>query len=400
MTDDDKMKNNVDDNDNDHDDENDNDDKCNKKSDGALKDAFLMIYKILAMMSAGLFICIFILSIIDLFSYIFRELNQKLRITLDPNFINAKTTDVQALQYIKNNPEEEPFSIFLEQRLVTSIYIIVGSAITLLGLQFAIFFGMKLYSIIAKREFTEKIDVPFVYLGLLVLCYMGAAILGGMYKSNFVKNTQVKMKNIRALMANVRRFIYNNMMGDTEFLKAIRADDFDGIIGLLRKNISSTTTLKKMMFTYNLYAFFTSQISDADPNWDLLMQMFSVEGVQQQKVDPTLLLQYKRPIFIANLYPSMRDKLSGKFSKPAERAFLKEIGGTMKELNKQLVRIQNISDGKKSILGYMLKVLLVTTLMTCVILIVLLYILFSKIFGKIFGFILTLFNRRTDENDE
>lgn len=375
-------------------------DNGNGKDTGALKDAFLIIYKVLAMMSAGLFICIFVLSLVDLVSYIFRELNQRLRMTLDPNFINAKTTDIQALQYIKNNPEEEPFSIFLEQRLVTSIYILVGSAITLLGLQFAIFFGMKLYYIVVKREFTETISIPFTYFALLILCYMGAAILGGMYKSSFVKNTQVKMKNIRALMANVKRYIYTNMIVDTEFLKVVRGDDFDGIITLLRKNANNTTTLKKMMFTYNLYAFFTSQISDTDPNWDLLMQMFSIEGIQKQKVDPTMLLQYKRPVFIANLYPSMRNKLSGKLSKAAERAFLKEIGGTMKELNKQLVRIQNIGDGKKSVLSYILKVLLVTTLMSLVILIILLYILFSKVFVKIFGFILRLFNRQTDENAE
>lgn len=381
----------------DHEEEEDN--KKNDKGEGGMKDAFLMIYKVLAMMSAGLFICIFVLSIVDLVSYVFRELHQKLRMTLDPNFINAKTTDVQALQYIKNNPNEEPFSIFLEQKLVTSIYIIVGSAITLLGLQFAIFFSLKLYSIIAKREFTEKMDIPFVYFALLIICYMGASILGGMYKNSFVKTTQVKMKNIRALMTNVRRYIYNNMISDVEFLKAVRADDFDTIVALLRKNISSTTTLKKMMFTYNLYAFFTSQISDTDPNWDLLMQMFSIDGIQRQRVDPTLLLQYKRPIFIANLYPSMRDKMSARFSKGAERVFLKEIGGTMKELNKQLVRIQNIGDGKKSVLGYILKVLLVTTLMTIVIIAILLYILFSRIFSKIFGFILTLFGRRTDEND-
>jgi hypothetical protein len=366
---------------------------------GSMNDAFLMIYRVMAILASVMFFGILVLSIIDILVYIFRELNQRFRVTIDPGFINAKSTDVQTLQYVKNNPNDEPYSIFLEQRLVMSIFIIVGSCITLLGLQMAIFFGMKLYFIVKKQEFKEKISVPMNYLGLLLLCYVGAAVLSGMYKGTFVKNTQVKMKNVRAQMATVRRFLYMNMINDADLLKALRQDDFDGVVSIMKKNRNNLTTLKKMMFTYNVYVFFSSQIPDSDPNYDLLMEMFSVDGMQKQKVDPTLLLQYKRPVFMPNLYPTIRDKLQKSMTKEAERAFLKDFGGIMKDLNKKLVRIQNISEGKKSVFTYLFKVFLVAVLMSCVIILMLIFIFLSKIFAKLSGFFLNLFGRQVPPSE-
>jgi hypothetical protein len=129
------------------------------------------------------------------------------------------------------------------------------------------------------------------------------------------------------------------------------------------------------------------------------MEMFSVDGMQKQKVDPTLLLQYKRPVFMPNLYPTIRDKLQKSMTKEAERAFLKDFGGIMKDLNKKLVRIQNISEGKKSVFTYLFKVFLVAVLMSCVIILMLIFIFLSKIFAKLSGFFLNLFGRQVPPSE-
>lgn len=359
----------------------------------SLNQAFIMVYRITSTIAAALFIGIFILSVMDILVYMWRELHQQVVKAMDPNLINGKTTDIQALQYIKNNPDEEPYNIFMEQRLVTGIYIVVGASITLLGLQMAIFFGMKLYSIVAKREFNDTLDIPFNYMGLLMLCYVGAVVLSYIYKTEFVKDAQVKMKNVRTQLRGIKNFMYDNMISDSAFLRALQADDFDAIMSSFLKNTTNLATLRKMMFTYNVYSYFSSQIPESDPNYDTLTAMFSTDGMQKQKVDPTLLLHYKRPIYIPNLYPSIRNKISKSMTKVNERAFLRDFGAAMKTLNKKLVRVQNISEGKSSVLWYMLKVLLVTILMTIVIVLMLLFIFLSGVFSKISGFVLGLFGR-------
>jgi hypothetical protein len=377
--------------------------KQDDASSASLNNAFIMIYRITSVFAAGLFIIITIIAIMDIIAYIIGELRQKLRVSLDPNFLNAKTTDIQSLEYVKNDADDEPFSIFLEQKLVMGIFIIVATSITLLGLQLGIFFGMKLYFIVKKREFNETLDIPFTYIGLLLLCYLGAVILSSIYKSDFIKNTQSKMKNVRGQLRETKRFIYDSMIADNQFLSALKADDMDTMLTIMQRNANNAMTLQKMLFTYNIYLYYTSQITESDPNWDVMNSMFTPLTIQRQSVDPTLLFQYKRPVFVPNLYPTLRDRLkssfvgrNGKYDASIERAFLRNFGINMRTLNKKLVRIQNISDGKTSMFGYLMKVFFVSILMSCVILLVVIFIFLSSMFSKIAGFFQGMFGKKEE----
>jgi hypothetical protein len=72
-------------------------------------------------------------------------------------------------------------------------------------------------------------------------------------------------------------------------------------------------------------------------------------------------LYYKQPIYVPNIYPSVRDRLQP-LLEDRERQFVKDLSKTMRELNRQLAALQNISSGKKAVRSYLWNVFLMVLL--------------------------------------
>jgi hypothetical protein len=143
-----------------------------------------------------------------------------------------------------------------------------------------------------------------------------------------------------------------------------------------------------MMFTFNLYTYYRTQIPESDVNGDQLNTLFSSEGIRTQKVDPAMLFYYKRPIYIANLYPSLRTDMQRSLGL-AEQGFMRDVGVIMREMNMRLNKIQNIGDGKASVRSYMWSVMWISLGFTAILVLILLVTMLQ---GMI-PFIMKFFNK-------
>ena len=343
-----------------------------------LNDAFVLLYKVIAILIAIVIAAMFILATVDVVLYSRDEVRQRVRLILDKNMYNKDTTDIQAMDYLQNNAENEPYNIFLEQKLISTMFFLSGAGLIILGIQIGTFFALKLWAVVKRAEFTDRIDLPMKRLSVLVVGYGAGIILSTAYKRGFIKDTQPNMQVTRSRMVKLNTFIYSNLSNDSKnrFLPALLSDDLETCIrcikDYLRRGDPSEINLTaedyiaaKLIFTFNLYSFFRYQIPEGDPGFEDIRTIFSSLGLKNKRIEPGMYLYYKQPVYVSNLYPNLRPQLKELIGL-RERAFVKEISRNMRELNRQMSAIQDISSGKKAVRNYLLSIFLLCALFIAV----------------------------------
>ena len=345
---------------------------------GGLNDAFTLVYRILAIIIALIIATYFLTAAMDMFRYRRNELKQKVRQALNKNIMNKDTTDVAAIEYLKNDAEDEPYNVFAEQKMTAGLYMLSGIGLIVLGLQMGTFFGLKLWAVVKRAEFAEKIDVPLKLVAVIVVGISAATLLNNTYKGTFLKKTQPDMKKLNTQFARLNNFIFTNLGNDTKnrFLPALQSDDLETCIAVLkdyarRGNVNDVQMTAedhmalKLIFTVNVYSFYRYMIPEGDAAFDDIRALFTTQGIRSRSVQPTAYLYYNQPAFVPNIYPTIRASLQPLLGS-RERAFVLELGKMMRELNRQLIAIQNISSGKSALSSYLLTVFIIAGLWVAV----------------------------------
>jgi hypothetical protein len=354
-------------------------------ADGAgLNDAFIIVYRVVAILGIIGFVVITLLALMDVVLYYFSEIQQRFKLTLDPNMANKDTTDVDVLRYLANDIDNEPYNVFLQQNLVKGLYTVIGLVVIVFGIQISSFFVLKIVSIVKEMPFKEKIDLPVMNIGIIVIVFAGITMMNYLYKHVFLKDTQPSLKGLRSQLREIKSYIYANADFDraqNRFFPAMLANDMDTVIEALQAKIKETTrpdaktlqssdyTAARMIFALNLYTYFHYEIPEGDPASDEIRKMFSADGLRTQKVDPAMYFYYKKPIYITNMYPSLRKDLKQALG-ARERAFVQHVAIMMRDLNRRLARLQLISSGKKKIDDYLWRILFVSLFISAALLIV------------------------------
>lgn len=336
---------------------------------GGMNEAFVSMYKLLAILSALMFVILFLLAWADVFCYTYDQISQKNQLSKGPVFIKD-TTDYNDMKYITTNSmSDEPYYIFTEESVISYIYTFFGIFVLLMGIQYGIYFGLMLYSKFKGQTFSDEVKPPMMDVGTIVLAVSGATILTVIYKDYFIKKTQGTLKNIRTHMREIKSFIYSHITTNSDFLKALTNNDIKALLSIFNSEITKNNRndctspvsncdgeVQRMVFTISLFSFYKDQVPEADPNYQTVISIFSPENIQSEKIDPTLYFYYKQAIYIPNIYSTLQDLNGDKFFTDPEREsiFMSGLNTLLQTANKKLAILQTISNGKKSILNYIL----------------------------------------------
>jgi hypothetical protein len=359
-----------------------------------MAEAFIVLYRMITIIVALIFMLVVVFTTTDIFKYAWNEASQRWKRFYDPNMYNKDTTDVDALRYISATAaEDETYNIFKTQRFVSYIFMIVGIAVIIMGLQIGLFFGMKIWAIFNGRVFNERVQLPMKLLAVILIIVVAGFAIKDVYTQRFTKRVQTSLVEVRTQLSAIRTFIYNNLTKDANFLRALAADDIDMMSKVIvdtlktkRGNCTDSTKpcdgdVENMIFSMNLYSFLRYQIPTSDPNFENVTKLFTPEGVENRTVDPTMYFYYNQPIYIPNLYPSIREQLgSTPFYPPSgtqtakqqaagsrERIMMLNINNKMQDLNTKLTRLHNLASGKVKVGTYLIMVALVV-LVFCLVL--------------------------------
>ncbi|NBO71743.1 MAG: hypothetical protein EBU66_14520 [Bacteroidetes bacterium] len=383
-----------------------------KKKGMTLNDVFNMIYKVFAIIVAILFVAMSLSAIFDVFSYYKKELQQSINLKKDPNLFYKDTTDTEAIGYLNVKQDgDEPFSIFAEQKMVSYVLVLVGVTIIFIGIQVALYLGLKIYSVINKNKNNDddKFYLDPRILAIIIVGGIGAVILNSIYKKRFINGSQKELIYIRATVIDVKRTIYKNLLKDAQFLSILLSNTNVNarlkarIIDMSNKtqNCASTgddtettdvcddTTIQQAIFTWSLYSYYASTIPESDRAFKEIRQLFTVDGINKREIDPTQYFYYNQPVYITNIYSTIQDDItqngfrvsaatasgSAKTSKDTtfdserEQNMVTGLSNTFQDINTKLAQLQQIPSGKKKLRNYMFMFLLFTLIFTPILLI-------------------------------
>lgn len=319
--------------------------------------SFGSIYKVLALLSVLLLVAFAAMSLADAVGYGVRASKQAAR----QGLLTGETLEAQALAY-DGNGKEEPFHVYASRDVLARIFDLVVAALIVLGLHFGLFFAFKVYATYKHLEFNDRADPPMGSLMTLGMAFVSAVALSAVYRGAFAKDARGAVHGVRGRMQKLKDVVYANLYADEAFLAAMRRDDMGEVVRLMRDKVArdrgrgrsaNDTQLCKMFFTLNLFTFLRTEVPESDAAFDEMTAMFTVAGVRKKAVDPSLFVRFKRPAYVPNLYPSMRETFKDVLF-PRERAFLATLSDKMRELNKHWVLPSDLARGKAKVRDYLI----------------------------------------------
>jgi hypothetical protein len=331
--------------------------------------AFYLLYDILAIVGVLLVVSYFILAIIDIFIYIINELKQKQSLIFDPNLFNKDTAEYKALHYNTNVAYREPYNIYLEQKIVSQMYRIVGLFMVTFGIQLGSYLSLKVLAILKNQEFEEKIDIPRKNLAIMILLFTAATVFGSTYKKRFLNGLQPELKASQSHMTYMKNYIYNNMTTNLDFLEALETNNVSQMFDIMNKQVTQYS-LMKMIFTLSLYNYYKSNVSENAEDYEDIRKIFTIREIKLQQIDPIKYFYYKQNVFIPNMYVILKNNIKplallddkGRIDNAKENAFKLLVNNRILEVNRGILKLLKLPSKKTKLLVYLLVILFIALL--------------------------------------
>jgi hypothetical protein len=285
--------------------------------------AFGYIYKILAVVSLFIIVILFFLSLVDVLKYFFTELKQTAKVVNSVDIFYKDTSDVTALSYTRGDLEEEPYTIFAQQKILSVLFIILGTAVILFALHLTTFVSMKIYAVVTEKEYIDSLNVPLTALFAIVYIGVIALTVRGNYKKKFVNNVRKDLRTLASDLRQIKTFIYDNMTTNKTFLQSLVNEDTASVVTQIRNHLQRSEAdlcaatpgkpdvycdkeVEKMMFSWNLYTYLKDSVPMTDPQFKKINYMFN--NVERQDIDPAEFFYYRKSLYVPNTWATISNE--------------------------------------------------------------------------------------------
>lgn len=298
--------------------------KCPDKSvtTSNVKEVFMTLYGALMITMVIAFTFLFLSSFADVVGYGYREISQALQLSTDKRVFINETNDYGILQYPVSTVEDEPYNVYMQQRVVTFIIQILAFFFIVIGAQLFMHFLLSILNVAHQIDYTESSgfeDTKFLVISAGVgVVIVGIVALTAFYNNFFLKKIEPDMLHIRAYMQQIRaHFItHTPALGDS-FWAALKAGRNEAIIqematalAQVGKNDAPTDRAAKkaisMLYACNLYNALVNTIPESDPMWFRLDALFSSDSRKAEN-DINMLFYYNNiPIINNDAYSALK----------------------------------------------------------------------------------------------
>ena len=343
----------------------------NNKSASLMK-AFNSVHNIFAAIGTILIGIIFILITIDVLSLIYRDISQNFILFINPNMYNKDTLDFNTLLYYKNSKEDEPYNIYSQQTMIGNMFKLGLYYVMFLSIQVIIYISLYLYFKFKGQEYNEILSLEDIKkpAGTMGIVVASAFILNSYYNNSFIKSLQPKLVTTQKNITDIKNEIYNNMIDNDYFLKALLNNNMKQIITTINEEVS-LNNVSKMIFTMSLYNYFKMSISENKEEFVIIKDIFTVKQINNREINPVDYMYYSQNNFIQNLYPRIKEYIIGEGkvldTDKKEYKVRNDISNRINNLNKMMANIFKVPSKKQSFKNYIyISWLIVTAIISCI----------------------------------
>lgn len=297
-----------------------------EKKKATVKEMFMTLYGILMLIIIAVFVVLFLTSFFDIILFFYRESSQASQLAIDKRVFIDDTNDYDIMQYPQMSTEDEPYNVYLQQKMITYVFTMIAIFITVVGGHLFMHFLLYLLNKMAIVEYEEPAGFDdkkfYVIGGVIALVMAGCVALNSLYKHFFLKKVEPSMLHIRSQMQKIRfHFINNTPVYNDPFWAALKSGDSEMIINNIATslaNVSPSTTstnikhdaaakkVMDMLYACNVYNNLVNTIPESDPMWYRFDNLFSSETKEEEN-DINLLLYYDNiPVMDTGTYAVLK----------------------------------------------------------------------------------------------
>ena len=346
-----------------------------------INDGFLKMYPYVGYFAAILVVTLFIISAIDIFSFLSAELGQKISLMLNPNLLNKDSIEQILFKLATNNSKTSAYNIFLEQQVVALMYWCVAGTIMYIIIHTLLVFFLNLKDKNKTQEApvpvpaqvpdtqvskNDMLATPF----LSVLTMFGLSLVySATFTNYFVKDVQPDIIELTKSVKDISELVYDNLCTDEVFLKNVVDDKMSECYKIINKQGNRAEKIGSMIFTMSLFNYYKT--SSDKRVFEKVKSIFTTTQIRLRSVDPFGYLYYNQKTFIPNLYQTTEDKITAVLDTPAKRSAVRQnVKTRLNDLNRKLVNMFLISSIRSNVRMYMIVcciIALVFTIIICVI---------------------------------
>jgi hypothetical protein len=254
----------------------------NGETEGLISKIFNGLFLLISVLLCLTFLIIMIVSIANIMQY--RKLKRQHDNAQKSNQIIIKNTlDYKLLSYTEGI-KSEPLLIKTVITLTNIVFILIGSYVLLLCVEFGILLGLGIYSVLKGEDtssLTSFLNIKFdkTYAIIVSISLVGAFILYNGTKSLYTEKTLPSLLNTKMMFYNLKKEIIPNLYIDVRYLEALRNDDIEQIKTMVKKKAETgdTETTAKMIFTYNVYNHYQNIFTISDSIREEIKNKFKPE---------------------------------------------------------------------------------------------------------------------------
>jgi len=321
---------------------------------------FDIIYIIFGTFGCLMVFFIFLLMTIDVAKYIKDSTVQQITSLVNPNIYTKDTLDYDTISYYKNNPDSELFTIFLQQKIISKMFLMTQYFFLTVAVQIGVHIILSIwyknkgirYNPVFKLDRIKTVTIVMV---LVILC---ALVLNSYYNSSFLSKLQPLLSNTNTSLTTLKNQIYDNITTNQTFLDAMVNNDVYTMMNTInaQTNLNSVT---RMIFSISLYNFFKINISENQDEFSAIIKRnFTIEQIRVRDINPMEYMYFGQNIFIPNLYPIIKAYItgpSGTLNNSAKEYRVRtDITNRINNINTQLITLFKLPSKRTSVRNYLM----------------------------------------------
>jgi hypothetical protein len=320
--------------------------------------AFDILYLLYAVVGAILVAFIFILNTIDIVKYSIQEVVQYIVLFINPNLFNKESLDFSTLFYYRNNEQEEPYSIYLQQQFVGLMFKILYYFIYTVILQIFVYVLLYFLRYLRGGDFNEGIDFKKTSkaMGILAIVVACAYVQNTYYNVSFMKSLQPYLRSGVDDIKSMKDSIYDNISSNDEFLESVTTENVKKSVNLINQQ-TNLQTISRMIFTLSVYNFFKINVSENAPEFGTIRNIFTVREQRARGINPVDYMYFGQNAFIPNLYPILTQYISGPGmvldTQQKQDTVREDVARRITNLNKALLGLFQVPKRRNSFRNYL-----------------------------------------------
>lgn len=197
--------------------------------------------------------------------------------------------------YREKKRDEDPYMLYSIDDIMGGVFYVLTLAVLGVGLHVGITLAGSTYALVrgkAEGDTCISFDVP---VDVVVIALVALLVALGLTWVSTAMYSRGVSEEVAAMQSRVDAFnalVYENMYANPIFLAKLLGDDPGAALATLMETRITAASVAQGVFTINVWQYFRDRMSDADPTWEEVKKVFSVDVINSRAMDLTPYVSY------------------------------------------------------------------------------------------------------------